>query len=314
MAAIRLPGGLNVRKRLLVYAAGLGCFVVFILVLGGSVPGGFLVPTMPDPSPLFIWLACGIAVDAGQLFGASRPVARWPKASVATVIAAVAITAGVFWRPIASEYHLVFGIALLERDEASAEEHLARAYALRPDGESTAIIYSLSLSFRAQDHLDRQEYKQAIEATQDAIEVFPDSPNNYLDLGMVYRQKGEPKLYVRYCRQAVRVANERTPEDYERWLGGSFWFISSPSECEHSLMYALAHEGIPESIAELIAYIEHDEDEFVAHAATVLAERGIIEAVKQLQHRLDSLDENDTQLRENLREAIDQLTANTPDE
>ena len=33
-----------------------------------------------------------------------------------------------------------------------------------------------------------------------------------------------------------------------------------------------------------------------------------------LQHRLDSLEENDTQLRENLREAIDQLTANTPDE
>ena len=131
---------------------------------------------------------------------------------------------------------------------------------------------------------------------------------------MAYKEKKEPKVAVEHQRQAVRVATELTPEDYERWQPWGVWSIESPSNHGEALITALAHEGTPESIAEVISYIDHDDDTLVVHAVSVLAERGITEAVEQLQHRPDSLHENDTWLREKLREAIDQLTTNTKDE
>jgi len=302
LVCIRMTGRRSLRRRLIAYAIGLCVILVARLAIA---PAVLLIAPSLALVKLALWLAMReragltvivwlVAVDVGQLVGASQSFGRRKTAVLAVAAAVASVLAVVFWKPIAAEYSFVKGsVLLLGRDgevpEASAAA-FERAYALRPNNERNAYAYaSHVLAYRGVERMSQRDHDAAAEVYLAAVKVFPKDADHYRMLGAISYRKGDRTAALSYCRKALTVARQTTAEDRRRWLALGF----AISEHEKQLISALAGEGSDESTEEIVQFLKHANAGVASHAAKTLGDMGAKQATPALRETLRSRKDED---------------------
>ena len=147
----------------------------------------------------------------------------------------------------------------------------------------------------------REDHEAALERALEAVSIFPKRAWSYTVVSTIYDRMGRPEEALEYSRKALAIARATTSDDYRRRLDGG----PPPSECEKDLIDSLSKEGSSGSVDEILTFLDHDDSEVVAHAATVLGDMGIQKAAGKIEELLAA--EEDRRIAATLRKALARL-------
>jgi tetratricopeptide (TPR) repeat protein len=235
-------------------------------------------------------------VDVGQALARTQPVRRCWREIVTAVPLLALVVVGLFWRPIAAEYLFLRGHFETGRAHYRSME---RAYRLAPRNERNAYAYAMALSLRRPDPW--QDPAAALVIEQRAIRIFAKDPCHYRWAALAAERLGLTDQALGYYRRALAVAQERTADDYRRWLGGR----RPPAGHGRRLMVALREHGGEAGVTEIAAFLDSSDPALVAHAARTLAEMGETRYTDRIERALEHV--TDSQDRTAIEEALQTL-------
>jgi tetratricopeptide (TPR) repeat protein len=245
-------------------------------------------------APVLELLAWAMAVDAGQAFGATRFAARRFSVIVGAVAAAPLALALVFWGPLLAECHLLRGFMLMASgDEAAGRAQFERAYALDPEPPENEEAASFVVECRAFE-LIVKDPEGALEICREGMRRFPRDPQHPHLAAAIHLRQGDLERAVAGFREALRLAEARSPEEFRR-----LHFASPTWGYRWPLICALADLGTDQAVEEIVSFVDTDTAEYTL--ATIEA-KGLVRAIDPLVRRLR--DGRDPELAERIRETV----------